>query len=249
MRDIKEKLCYIPTTHGVEAAEEDEYELPDGTSVTLDSECRSKAAEVMGNHMAIQTANGLVEDLLCTMVLTSYKLRQEGTVACISTVISTVGSIMDSSARQWASTDYAAQRILCIDAYGSLQPPIYATVRNTMPAFDWLHDICFSHAAFPPPHAHTHTKLAATLQPPCRREGVCDESNGRGSRRDGYAERFHVRQGKVVFRSSFALKTPTCAVSGACDSLPSNNTHTQKKKHACVNTLYDECKNVVGFTP
>ena len=49
MRDIKEKLCYIPSKaapdHGKVTAE-DEYELPDGTTVTLDSECRSKAAEV-----------------------------------------------------------------------------------------------------------------------------------------------------------------------------------------------------------
>ena len=54
MRDIKEKLCYIPTAaadhggitdHG-KAAAEDEYELPDGSTVSLDSECRSKAAEV-----------------------------------------------------------------------------------------------------------------------------------------------------------------------------------------------------------
>lgn len=45
VRDIKEKLCYIPTDHSVPPGE-DEYELPDGSTVTLDSECRSQAAEV-----------------------------------------------------------------------------------------------------------------------------------------------------------------------------------------------------------
>lgn len=45
VRDIKEKLCYIPTGRG-DPAGEDEYELPDGNTVTLDAECRSKAAEV-----------------------------------------------------------------------------------------------------------------------------------------------------------------------------------------------------------
>lgn len=45
VRDIKEKLCYIPTDNGV-APGEDEYELPDGNTVMLDSECRSQAAEV-----------------------------------------------------------------------------------------------------------------------------------------------------------------------------------------------------------
>lgn len=45
VRDIKEKLCYIPTAHGAPPGE-DEYELPDGSTVTLDSDCRSQAAEV-----------------------------------------------------------------------------------------------------------------------------------------------------------------------------------------------------------
>lgn len=42
---MKEKLCYIPTKHGGVPGE-DEYELPDGSTVTLDSKCRSQAAEV-----------------------------------------------------------------------------------------------------------------------------------------------------------------------------------------------------------
>lgn len=45
VRDIKEKLCYITTAHGAPPGE-NEYELPDGSTVTLDSECRSQAAEV-----------------------------------------------------------------------------------------------------------------------------------------------------------------------------------------------------------
>lgn len=50
VRDIKEKLCYITTAHGTPPGE-DEYELPDGSTVTLDSECRSQAAEVCGVHV------------------------------------------------------------------------------------------------------------------------------------------------------------------------------------------------------
>ncbi|CAM9450908.1 unnamed protein product [Ectocarpus fasciculatus] len=48
VRDVKESLCYIPTDRGV-APGEDEYELPDGNTVTLDSECRSQAAELIFN--------------------------------------------------------------------------------------------------------------------------------------------------------------------------------------------------------
>lgn len=56
VRDIKEKLCYIPTCHD-KTASEDEYELPDGSTVTLDKECRSKAAEVRSRRIkyAIRT--------------------------------------------------------------------------------------------------------------------------------------------------------------------------------------------------
>lgn len=45
VRDIKEKLCYCPTSGG-EVMEDDEYELPDGNTVTLNDDCRRKAAEV-----------------------------------------------------------------------------------------------------------------------------------------------------------------------------------------------------------
>lgn len=45
VRDIKEKLCYISTAQGAPPGE-DEYELPDGSTVALGSECRSQAAEV-----------------------------------------------------------------------------------------------------------------------------------------------------------------------------------------------------------
>lgn len=46
VRDIKEKLCYFPTSNK-EAMGEEEYELPDGNTVTLSDECRSMAAEVI----------------------------------------------------------------------------------------------------------------------------------------------------------------------------------------------------------
>lgn len=45
VRDIKEKLCYLPTLAGVTTSD-DEYELPDGTTVALNEKCRSQAAEV-----------------------------------------------------------------------------------------------------------------------------------------------------------------------------------------------------------
>lgn len=43
---MKEKLCYIPTARGGPCSGENEYELPDGNTITLDQECRSTAAEV-----------------------------------------------------------------------------------------------------------------------------------------------------------------------------------------------------------
>ncbi|CAM9176842.1 unnamed protein product [Hapterophycus canaliculatus] len=48
IRDIKEKLCYIPTDSGMPPGE-DEYALPDGTTITLDSQGRSQAAELIFN--------------------------------------------------------------------------------------------------------------------------------------------------------------------------------------------------------
>ncbi|CAM9852247.1 unnamed protein product, partial [Choristocarpus tenellus] len=48
VRDIKEKLCYVPVKgKGNDVPGEDEYELPDGTTITLNSQCRSQAAELL----------------------------------------------------------------------------------------------------------------------------------------------------------------------------------------------------------
>lgn len=54
---MKEKLCYIPTANGTVPGE-DEYELPDGNTVTLDSDCRSKAAEVRTRVLEIRCSKG-----------------------------------------------------------------------------------------------------------------------------------------------------------------------------------------------
>ncbi|CAM9247966.1 unnamed protein product [Ascophyllum nodosum] len=51
VRDIKEKNCYISTANGEPAAESG-YELPDGSTITLDSECRSRAPELLFDSAA-----------------------------------------------------------------------------------------------------------------------------------------------------------------------------------------------------
>eukprot|EP00752_Nemacystus_decipiens_P012118 g10743.t1 len=75
VRDMKEKLCYITTAHGAPPGE-DEYELPDGSTVSLDSECRSQAAELIfkpeagGEDFAAQATDGG----LASMVMQSVSM-------------------------------------------------------------------------------------------------------------------------------------------------------------------------------
>eukprot|EP00903_Cladosiphon_okamuranus_P008389 g8065.t1 len=75
VRDIKEKVCYVTSAHGAPAGE-DEYELPDGSTVALDSECRSQAAELIfnpeagGKSFAAQATDGG----LASMVMQSVSM-------------------------------------------------------------------------------------------------------------------------------------------------------------------------------
>ncbi|CAN0238209.1 unnamed protein product, partial [Discosporangium mesarthrocarpum] len=74
VRDIKEKLCYVPF-RGMEGVHhgEDEYELPDGTTITLDTACRSKPAELLFSPMAGGEAfvSHAGEDGMANMVMQS----------------------------------------------------------------------------------------------------------------------------------------------------------------------------------